>query len=185
MDFREYLIKELTELKDISAPFIEKRFVDHNEKSDNDSSELQITKEKVIEYLLDHGYEINQENYEQARTKLAKGNFSKHIKEEYVNHLNDLTEPQLALLIELAKLKVSYNTAPQLNYEYKVEFVDENYLTGSAIIELSNLINEYAKNNYRLAHCAVSQIGQRSTTMLSQYESKTIERYILIFEKIK
>ena len=188
MDFREYLISELTDMEDIVKPFMKMKNVVRKSNAD-DNVIKEITNEEVMNYLVEHGYELTQENYNQAKSILERGGGQNHEYNlhtvEYENHLNDLTVEELKILINLAVLKDNRKSPQRIKYKYEIETVLDNSLAGGvSFVDIKKKINQYSEKGYRLIQIVTNEIGKVSSkNPLSEYNSKTVEQYILIFEK--
>lgn len=188
MDFREYLISELTDMEDIVKPFMKMKNVERKSNI-GDNVIKEVTNEEVMNYLVEHGYELTEDNYNQAKSILERGGGQNHEYNlhtvEYENHLNDLTVEELKILINLAVLKDNRKLPQRIKYKYEIETVVDNSLAGGvSFVDIKKKINQYSEKGYRLLQIVTNEIGKvSSNNPLSEYNSKTVEQYILIFEK--
>ncbi len=202
MDFRKYLISELKKIEEINAPLVENVHEDNRAEVDAANAEapstIEVSREEIMTYLVNRGYELTQENYEQAKSILQQKSDThrKHAVEgedltykkwvRQVNHIEELSDEQLNSLIELSLVKKLYNQKTPIRYEYAVKTV-KDFRGGTNIIGLQTIMSEYAQKGYRVISVFTNELGHNSSsTTVGNYTlgtNSTVDQVVIIFEK--
>ena len=208
MNFKDYLVKRLSEVEAISTPFIEKVVIQPDVSVPEEEPE--ISKSEIMDYLVNNGIEMTQDNFELAKEILKQkdsaqrslaisGESQNIIRYEYINHLNDLTEEQLSTLIQLENLmkkehlenlmkEMEQKKKDQL-YEYLIATVKDNWRGSTNLNSMTNVINKYAEKGYRVVSVFTNEVGVKESSItvggFTSGTNATIDQVVILFERPK
>ena len=152
--------------------------------------EATVTDEKVFQYLRDNNYPITNDNFEMTKKHLMNTDVSiTQIKETEVNHLDEFTEDEMKVLLEVCILKKLINIDKKINshqnkkYEYKICTIMDR---GSGAVDLNALtetINKMASEGYRVKNVFTNELGKNSVSVAGIGVNSTMDQVVIIFER--
>ena len=187
---KDSLIKELDRREILVSKF--KEYVTLEEKIES-TPDIEIDSERIIKYLTESGAELTQDNYQRAEQMLKsmeqddlKATFVniERSQKEVKNNLRDMDDQELDRMLKIAILNALNNIdMKNVKYEYKIETIKDTFGGGTDTGTLSNVINRYAENGYRIVGVFTNELGKNVVGIGGVSSNTTLDEVIVIFER--